>query len=603
MRLVRIFRLPLAALPVLIWIYFVVCFVVHPQSPIWHYHFVDPDDYLYLVQASDWLKGQSWFDQIQHRIDPPVGVFIHYSHLLSGLYAIPIFFLTPWLGALNAATVAAVFFPLLFLAGLLAALRWAALPLMDLEWSWVTAFVALFGLFLIFQFMPGRVDHHGLEAVFAIAAFGCMARFLLAPEAKMAILAGGILALALAIGLEILPVLLLMSAWIGLWVLIKGKSAAQTGVAFGTSLFVCSLIFLLLTKSPTHLMDARIDSFSIVYVALMFGIGLWFAALYPARKKSLRFRYGLGIASASVLGALFAIRFPEALGGPFGLTVPLSIRIVLNHGLEARSFLSGGFFTRLFFPPLLALATLGVLIHLDRRLRWPAGLLMCLLAMTYALAFDQQRMLVYAEAFSVIPLAIFLHATWIATHKMKDRLLANALCVMAVLLVGPLTVIMPLFFTGKSAIDIFTFPVQNATIPCDQNGLIQILDTRYGDRPRLIMSTLGQSMELLFRTPHKVVAGPYHTDIESNLASYQFFTAPNPALAKKIAHERHVELVAVCKNLESIYLAGNPYSDADGEENSAHLFFVQKLVAGEVPAWLKPIDPQKTGAMLLFEVK
>ena len=33
-------------------------------------------------QVRDWMAGQSWFDVVQHRLNPPLGVDMHWSRLV-----------------------------------------------------------------------------------------------------------------------------------------------------------------------------------------------------------------------------------------------------------------------------------------------------------------------------------------------------------------------------------------------------------------------------------------------------------------------------------------------------------------------------------------
>ena len=62
-----IFTPPFAALPLAVWIYFVWCFLVYPHSPVLQGNLPDSDDYMYLDQVLDWLRGQGWYDNVQSR--------------------------------------------------------------------------------------------------------------------------------------------------------------------------------------------------------------------------------------------------------------------------------------------------------------------------------------------------------------------------------------------------------------------------------------------------------------------------------------------------------------------------------------------------------
>ena len=77
----RVFMPPFEGLPLVMWCYFVFSYIALPQNPMWRGDLPDPDDYTYLSQTLDWLQGQGWFDSIQHRMNPPSGVSIHYTRL------------------------------------------------------------------------------------------------------------------------------------------------------------------------------------------------------------------------------------------------------------------------------------------------------------------------------------------------------------------------------------------------------------------------------------------------------------------------------------------------------------------------------------------
>src|SRR5687768_7716172 len=68
----------------------------------------DTDDAMRLVVVRDFLAGQHWYDNVQHRLNAPFGAELHWSRLadlpLSALIAI----LRPLLGTLAETAAAAV---------------------------------------------------------------------------------------------------------------------------------------------------------------------------------------------------------------------------------------------------------------------------------------------------------------------------------------------------------------------------------------------------------------------------------------------------------------------------------------------------------------
>jgi hypothetical protein len=76
-----IFKPPFDGLWLVVTLYFAWTFLMFPNNPILRGDLPDTDDYMYLNQVLDWMKGQGWYDNIQHRLDPPAGVPIHFSRL------------------------------------------------------------------------------------------------------------------------------------------------------------------------------------------------------------------------------------------------------------------------------------------------------------------------------------------------------------------------------------------------------------------------------------------------------------------------------------------------------------------------------------------
>ena len=123
-------------------------------------------------------------------------------------------------------------YPLILLGGFFATLRWLALSFMPSNWAGVTAFVALFATAPSIMFQPGHLDHHGLIVMMVALALGCAIRMAEKPdEYRWGLYAGLLMAVGLTIALEILPWLLLLSAWLGFWAVIKGGRAAVNGLS------------------------------------------------------------------------------------------------------------------------------------------------------------------------------------------------------------------------------------------------------------------------------------------------------------------------------------------------------------------------------------
>ncbi len=105
----------------------------------------------------------------------------------------------------------------------------------------------------------------------------------------------------------------------------------------------------------------------------------------------------------------------------------------------------------------------------------------------------------------------------------------------------------------------------------------------------LIVSNLGAPV--LRYTPHRVLAGPYHRNVEGNLAALDAFTG-SAALAGEVVDRHDVTLVALCP--------GNDESRVFAERAPHGLLAM--LMRGEVPAWLQPVPQGEKSPLQLFRV-
>lgn len=570
----------------------------------------DPDHYLYLIRAIDWLNGQDWYDHFLYRMNPPQGTFIHYSPILIAAYACFIFLLQPLLGTLSAALTSALFVPLLFLALYILTLRRLAQMLVDKNWGDFPAYIILFSPFIMFRFLPGQMDHHGLEALIAILALSFMARMILRPsEFIWAAAAGVLLALGLALALEILAVVILFCVCLGAWAVIEGGAAARSGFVFGLVLVLCSFGFLLLTRSPQHIFDTDVLAYSIVYVILTEGVALCFAGVaLTGEKSSMLLRGCVGFGLALATGALFFHAFPALVGGPYGGMNPDLAKLIFINAPEAWSVLHMTPMTQVMtlLGPITALgATAYVLIHESKRThRWIWGMIAFVLSACLGLAvFYQCRFMSYVATFAALPLTAMVCHDW--THRMdfvsSKRIFSTVRCALF-LFVCPITAVWPISYDYPS-MGVPTPPVAVAkpnSKGCDMHHLAEKLNDKhgYGNRPRTIINTINEGTEIMMRTPHNVLSGPYHTNVTGNLDALRFFTTPNPDEARTIAEQRKADLIVIC-NMPGQLLA---YTYLNNDAGSGKQTFVQQLIGGQTPDWVKPVPLPSTEEFLLFEI-
>ncbi|MDD3288244.1 MAG: hypothetical protein PHX43_04470 [Alphaproteobacteria bacterium] len=612
-----IFCQPFTGLPAVVWGYFIFCALFNPYSSILQGNLPDTDDYSYLNQTLDWLQGQSWFDNIQHRLAPPDGVAIHFTRIIQIPIAVLIllFKLTgiPWTGA---ATLAAVVWPPLLLAAFLISLRWAAALFLPREWTRITSYISLFCISLLFLFLPGHLDHHGVEAILVILAFGSAVRMIQHPDCvKWGVWTGFLLALALAIALEVLPWLLVISSFIGMWLMIKGRIAARAGMTFGLTLYLASAFFLAIYKRPEAWFEADILSYSIVYVILTACIAICCVGVALIGRAWLR--YFVGTTLSLVLAAVFFLNFPDLISGPYGAMDKELAELFFGNISEAAALIeshSAEFIIVSMLFPLLALGAGLVFLYKSKGNDcWLWSLSVYLLGGALILAvFYQVRLFAYAQLFSIIPLAVLLHRGWSAVgerYRGRSRFWAE---IALVLLVGPLPMVfIPAMFDGRPFnTGIGMFPVQRQYNKCEMHVLESVLRSHkyYGDKSLVIMNMIDTGPELIFRSAHKAIAAPYHSNVRGNKDSLRFFSTKNPEEAEEIARRNNASLIVMCRYIPEMYLndrkPGAVTIGADGKINlSPDSSMAEKLIYHQNPEWLKEVDIPLLRNYMVFEVK
>lgn len=605
-----IFKPPFDGLALVVVLYFAWAHMVYPHNDVMRGNLPDPDDYMYLTQVLDWLKGQGWYDNVQHRLNPPAGVPIHFSRLAQMPLAAGIWFFEKLgLPARGAATLTALIEPLVLLGGCLWFLRKASAFVVPRRWAGASAYVACFSVGLLYEFMPGHVDHHGLVIVLLLASICCILRMMEEPESyRPGITAGLILAATMMIALECLPWVLLLSAWLGLWSMRLGGRATHSGAIFGVSLLAGSAVCLALTRSPETWAEIDVLTYSVVYVVLAAFIAVPFIGVAAvdriapvSLRRGMRWAIGLGLAVAGA--TVFLHRFPDLIAGPYGGIDPQLTRLLLEEVEEAKPILKTdhGWQHALDFLTMGFIALAAGLIFAWRARgaeSWKWGLLTMLLAAALGLTiFYQYRFLGMEAALAVIPLTGLLQRGW----QWVGRALAGRQKFYAqiglLLLVGPLpAVIGPALFDGRSFnTGVLLFPVDSGHSLCDMAQLEHVLrDPKgLGDRPRLIASFMELGPELLFRTDHSVLAAPFHMNVQGNLDAARFFSSPYASESKSIAERRQIDLVVMCRSVPEVYLGAKDEAPS----------LTENLFAGTGPDWLEREDVKEHDNFVIYRVK
>jgi len=555
--------------------------------------FGDTDDAMRLVQTRDLLSGQSWFDRRQARLAPPEGVEMHWSRLPDAALAGLILVAQPFLGAADAERFAVAAWPLLLY------LAWYAL-LFSLgrrlaggrEGGLIALFLGFLAIPATGQFLPARIDHHGLQIVLVFAFLTSLLRMRETPWAGAT--AGAVGALMLRIGLETLPILLaaeIALAW--LWACEPdrlSKALRLHGLAFAG----VAVLGLPATSPVSGWWDVHCDSFSIVYVAAAaLAGGVWLLGTAAGRRLASPYRrFGLLAAAGTAGVLLLLLLFPECRSGPYGMVDHRLDALWLSNVREAQS--ASDLFRK---SPIKLLVFMGfALVGLaglvaavrsigsepGRRFDW-ALIGACLLA-ACATALWQIRGAFFANALAVLPAAFLVGRLLEKTRRLPlaPQRLGGALCVLALLNGLPFALIDRLAEGEKKS-------GQDFDAQCRNPGAMATLA---GLPPSLVLSGIDLGPTILLRTPHAVLAAPYHRNTKALSTAIEAWTAA-PETAHTYLVERGVELVAFCPGEAGIVIFGRKAPDG----------LAAKLLAGDEPSWLEPVAGEEPSSLKLYRIR
>lgn len=482
----------------------------------------DTDDIMRLQQICDWLAGQSWFDLTQHRLGD--GVPMHWSRLPDIVPGGMIALATPLVGARAAELIAVIVWPAALFAAALHLVMRIARRLGGEALVVPAGIVAALAYPATTIFLPGRIDHHGLQLVLLLAAVLA----LLGPyrPARRA-LAGLAAAASLIVGLETAPLI----AGIGGIALIDwiarrdrdGESLAGLAVGAFVGLVIGRIGF-----AGSGWDYPACDGFTrIAWVAAMTmtAAPILLAGLSNVvRSPRARALCGGAIATGAVAIAL--TRAPGCLA-PYGAVDPALSRLWLSQVGEAQSILTADIATTLGYTGVM-IAGLAATLWQCRRGEHGWRVLAVMQIVALAVTMVQLRG-AYAGAMLAAPgLAALiaaartrgagrLAAAWLASAGMVYPIAASALTTDE-----PAPPMVPGACGSPATIAaLAALPVGMVLAPIDAGPAI------------------------LAGTRHHVLAAPYHRNAAADLAMYRFY-ASTPADAARHADRWHVRYVLAC---------------------------------------------------------
>ncbi|MCA8891521.1 MAG: hypothetical protein KDA56_06815 [Hyphomonas sp.] len=532
----------------------------------------DGDDVMRLVQIRDLLAGQGWFDLHQYRLGPDGGTLMHWSRIpdlpvvmLTGLFDL-------FLPQDTALAWAISVWPPLSMLFVLGGLVLAARNLDGGRLLVFTFIVALPVLFAHFRFLAGALDHHNLQLGFLAIAVGASLDRLAAP--KSMVLSAVMLALSVAVGIELYPFVAVICGFHALDWAARGAEVRRGTIAFGVTLAGTAAACFFATVPPALWGRVYCDSFSIIsFLALAIGGGGLALAAAFLSGLSMRIRLaglaGVGLAC----GVVFVFQGPQCLANPIDVLAPDVREIWFNSITEARPMFAqdGGRWPFIAYAMGTSVVALGVSIYgiIRRRDIRTWSLFALLLTMALVLMLYQVRFYAFGSLLAIVPCAL-----WVSDVHARGREEGGSRIgyLLPLVLANPALWALP--------------PTLIAPLPQDKPSeeLACLSDTALtalsSVPPGMILSDANIGSYLLNETPHSVMNANYHRDTAGIGASLQAFGLP-PAEVPALLAKNQVDYVLLCPGApeNKTFTAFRP----DG--------FLARLAGGEVPGWLRPVEP------------
>lgn len=556
----------------------------------------DNDDVMRLVEVRDLLAGQGWFDLMQYRLGLEGGTLMHWSRLIdlpiANLIMLFSLFMSPVMAEASALfvwpllTTLPVFYALGLGGGVLAGLQGRLMAL-------VLAFLFVLG---INRFQPGSIDHHNVQ----LGLIAIIAACLILPGRPPIphAIAGMAAALAIAIGAETTPHILIAALIVALQWLWLGKVMKSAAAAFALAMMTTLTAVFFLTVPPARYGQVACDALSTGFYSLgVVGAGCFFLAVSATSGRGFKSRLtALGLAGTATLGATLVIA-PQCLGNPLGTLDPLLVSMWLNNVTEAQSawaqisaepWTAGGFY----LVPVLAMGLCARRIYQGRQVQ-AYGVLLALLLVSWSIALVQVRGAVFSNLLSAIPMAALVAEMRTRANadpkNLRKGLAFAGSALAAVPFVWALSgVLFSMAINKVSGEEVGSLPTQEEPI-CTNAAAMEFLAR---EPAGVVAGASNLGAHILRFTPHRVLAAPYHRNQGGMLTELHAAMA-TPKDAVKFLRGAGVTIVAFCKTDPQVGSVTKVAPEG----------FYAQLGTGMVPDWLEPVPGTQDQPLQLFRVK
>lgn len=534
------------------------------------------DDAMRLVEVRDLLAGQSWYDLVQHRMNPPDGLPMHWSRLIDLPIALILGGLRLVVSEQLATELTVTIWPaLLFLPALIAcaaACRTLAGPAAGV----IGAFMMVMSPGVATRYAPGAIDHHGAQIALALILLACALR--LDRSLKAGIGAGLAAAVMMAIGMETAPHVAAVAGLIALrWAISGDEGMARGAAAFGLSFAGGLAVISVATLSPEAVVAPVCDAVGVGHIvaAGLGGVGLALATRFGGSRPLMRFAALAQIGVA--VGAGIALVAPECLAAPFASLPERVVTDWLSRVQEAQNIIASTIDqpTSSFAIGMPLLVLVGVAVWAvataPKEKFWPIATAAAMCAVSCAVTVWQIRgsSLAFALGGVLLPVAA------LAVGRAFGRLWLG----LAVMGFSPAAIAL----SALGVADIVGMPPipTQADFTCPSADFAALDAATRNDpvRDHIALNAIDTGPFVLAHTGMSAVAGPYHRNVDGILAALDAFNGSDET-ARAVAVSRRAAYIVLC-----------PFGgEATHVASKAPEGFAAALIAGQTPSWLEPID-------------
>ncbi|WP_020186785.1 hypothetical protein [Methylopila sp. 73B] len=541
------------------------------------------DDAMRLVEVRDFLAGQGWYDLMQRRLNPPDGVFMHWSRVIDLPIALLLATFDRAASADAALRLTVTVWPALTLLPALFAVASLTRSLGGAGAGVMGAFLFALSPEPMGRFAPGMIDHHGPQLALALIMLACALR--LDRSVRAAAGAGLAGAAMLAIGMETLPTVAVIAAAVALRWAVTGPEVARGTAVFGVVFALATLVAFLIDVAPERWFLPVCDALGPAHLgaAIVGGSGLALATRSPGDGAAARFA-GLALIGVMVV-LVVAFVAPACLGDPYAALPEIVRTEWLEKVPDARGALA---FAQDELEPalviaMLALSGVGAAMWLSLRCaageRWRVWTGSAVLVVSCLVACWQVRGATFALAFAIPFLAACVAALARSGGPLRGAvgLLALNHTTLAVLGLG-----------AAAALGLPTKPAASMAAK-----LCPVADYRALNAltPGLALNNIDSGPHILAFSRLSAVAAPYHRNVDGIAAQIEMMTGSEET-ARAVALSRRAAYVVLCP--------GDPDVRAEQKRNPSG--FVAKALGPTPPAWLTPIDLARGTALRAFRV-